>query len=148
MDMPPSRYKVVEEGRRLIVVDRQTGEPLKHQIHSKPHRRDQRYGLESLKREERPKPRPGRAGAGVGADRVFTTQSWYDNSAPRALVLTDNALAGLIAGGAILMTVATIAFFVLGFFALFVLVFLTFQKGPRTAFRTAATTLLDSLPQA
>jgi hypothetical protein len=29
MDMPPSRYRVVEQGRRLVVIDTLAGEPVR-----------------------------------------------------------------------------------------------------------------------
>ena len=144
MDMPPSRYKVVEEGRRLVVVDRLTGERVKHQIHEKPHRPDM-PAMEAPRREMRaPAPRPSAGGPA----RSFTTESWYDDKAPRTLLLDDDKLGALMLVGGVAVCVALVAFFFLGFVALFALGFILLQKGTRTSVRRGVTGWLDSLPAA
>ena len=142
MDMPPSRYKVVEEGRRLVVVDRLTGERVRHQIHAQPHRPDM-LRIDAPRRETRaPRPSAG------GAARTFTTDSWYDAKAPRTLVLDDDKLGALMIAGGVAACLALIAFYFFGFVALFVAAFLLLQKGARGALRGGATAWLDGLPQA
>lgn len=143
MDMPPSRYKVVEEGRRLVVVDRLTGERVKHQIHEKPHRPDMPRA-EMRAPTPAPAPRPRQAGRG----RVFTTDSWYDAKAPRTLALDDDKLGALMLVGGIATSIALFAFFFFGLVALFVIGFLFLQKGTRESLRRGATGWLDSLPAA
>lgn len=145
MDMPPSRYKVVEKGRRLIVVDRLTGEQIKHQIHAQPHRSEQRYGLESMERPA-PPPAPRKEGPGrMGG--VFTTQDWYDDKAPRALMLNDQAFNTLLFAGVVLFAIGFAAFVFIGWFALFA-VGLLFQKGAWAALKRGVTAWLDDLPEA
>jgi hypothetical protein len=66
---PPSRYKVIERGRRLEVIDTLTGQPASRSL---------------------PPPRAdgggGRQG-GVEDGDSFTTRRWYDDKAPRRIRL-------------------------------------------------------------
>lgn len=144
MDMPPSRYKVVEEGRRLVVVDRLTGERVKHQIHETPHRPEQRYGLSSLERPRPNPPSPSPSGLQTGG-RQITTARWYDNKAPRTLPLDDDRLGALVIVGGILVSLTILILFLFNVFGLFVVGFLLMQKGARAALRRGATAWLDAL---
>lgn len=142
MDMPPSRYKVVEKGRRLVVVDRLTGEQVRQQIRETPqHRSDQNYAPPP------PAPGPSARPPMTGAGRTFTTQSWYDNRAPRTLDLNDDKLGTLMVVGGVAVCLALLAFFLFSFFPLFVVAFILLQKGPRAALRRGATAWLDGLAQ-
>lgn len=146
MDMPPSRYKVVEEGRRLVVVDRLTGERVKHQLHERPHRPDQRYGLSAI---ETPRPNPPSASpSGLQAGgRQFTTASWYDDKAPRTLLLNDDKLGALVIVGGIVVSLSILLLFLFNVFGLVVAGFLIMQKGARAALRSGATAWLDALEE-
>lgn len=145
MDMPPSRYKVVEKGRRLVVVDRLTGEQVRHQIHEVPHRPEQRYGLSSL---ETPRPNPPSPARGLQTGgRQFTTASWYDEKAPRTLALNDDKLGALVIVGGIVVSLSILLLFLFNIFGLFVVGFLLLQKGARAALRRGATAWLDALEQ-
>lgn len=150
MDMPPSRYKVVEKGRRLVVVDRLTGEAVHHQLPGPPPARRAELPpsrMEQPRPESRapmPSPRPQLAGPG----RVFTTDSWYDDKAPRTLQLTDDAMTALLIVGGVIIVLVLAAFVFIGFVALVVLAVILGQKGVRAALRRGATSWLDSLPTA
>jgi hypothetical protein len=143
MDMPPSRYKVVEEGRRLVVVDRLTGERVRQHVHEMPDKLEL-PPARVIEGAPDPSPRPRLAGTGT----VFTTQSWYDDKAPRALVMSDTGFTTLLVAGVVLFALGLLAFTFLGFFALFVAGFLTLQKGSRAALRRGVTAWLDTLDQA
>ncbi|WP_326523244.1 hypothetical protein [Sphingomonas sp.] len=77
MQPPPSRYRVVEKGRRLVVIDTHTGQPAA--------RRPAKASPES-------KP------AALGPERIafdgrstLVTRAFYDDKAPRTLTLDDGA---------------------------------------------------------
>lgn len=77
MDMPPCRYRVEERGRRLIVVDRRSGEAVSPATPPLP---ETRAGIERpARRRLRPAPRPS------ALPGSLTTRSWYDAKAPRTL---------------------------------------------------------------
>lgn len=142
MDMPPSRYKVVEKGRRLVVIDRLTGEAVRHQMPSAPMR------MAEPQRAEMRRPEPIARGKPIGTGRVFTTSNWYDDKAPRRLELSDDkATALFFVGGGIAFIVVTAIFF-FGYFSLVVFGFIGAQKATRTALRRGATSWLDMLPAA
>ncbi|WP_394654333.1 hypothetical protein [uncultured Sphingomonas sp.] len=72
---PPSRYRVVEQGRRLVVIDTRTGAPA-----------DQGRDVAPMEK------------AGLGPERiafdgraVLVTRPFYDDKAPRRLVLDEGA---------------------------------------------------------
>lgn len=70
MKLPPSRYRVVEKGRRLVVIDTQTGAPVSQHGDGAPPAQPVR-----------------RSPAGVDDGSVFVTQRWYDDRAPRTVRL-------------------------------------------------------------
>jgi len=122
-DAPPGRYKVVERGRRLVVIDTQTGRPA----------------------AARRAPVDDRSG-----NAVLTTSRLYDLKGPRRIVIGEavsNRLSRAIGGWAI----AAIVFTILSiFFPLLLLlpVVLLFQPKVRAAFRNWATARLDEADQA
>lgn len=150
MDMPPSRYKVVEKGRRLVVVDRLTGEAVQHQLPGPPPARraePPRARMEQPRPESRAPssaPRPQLAGSG----RTFTTDSWYDEKAPRTLRIGDDTLATLVVVAGVLFIAAMAAVIYIGFVAFFVAAVILSQKAARTGFRRGVTAWLDTLPPA
>lgn len=129
---PPSRYRVVEKGRRLVVIDTQTGEP------------------------------PARAGRDAASDvtplgperiafdgrSVLVTRRFYDDKAPRRLTLDEGTtrwLEGarsLAIGGAVLGIVLLIFLPWLAFGAVPIAVLLLRPQG-RAALRALATRWLD-----
>ncbi|MCX8474455.1 MAG: hypothetical protein MT490_01550 [Sphingomonas sp.] len=129
MRPPPTRYKVVERGRRLEVIDTLTGEPV-----------------------SRPPPASSRQGSGAGIDSdVFVTKRWYDDKAPRAIRINYATRARLlnlrwgIALGVALLIALSFLFWPLAIFLVFAL-----AAGPklRAQLRAASTSWLDGLDQA
>lgn len=74
MKPPPTRYRVVEKGRRLVVIDSLTGAPVSEQPRGGPSAGPVR-----------------RSPAGVDDGSVFTTRPWYDEKAPRTVRLNYGA---------------------------------------------------------
>lgn len=130
MEPPRPRYRVVEQGRRLVVIDTLTGAPA-----------------------VRPQPQPSGEGAtaATGPERTafdgrstLVTRSFYDDKAPRTLTLDPGATAliekgrsGLIAIGLFLAVVA-VAFPWLLLFPL-----LLIDRRVRAALRAPVTRWLD-----
>jgi hypothetical protein len=143
MQPPRTRYKVVERGRRLEVLDTWNGdapvqprrpvqpEPAKPQPSASP--------LESLHA-----PRIDSRGR-----RLLDTQGWYDAKGPRRIVLTEEGEAKLKG----LWIVAFVALFILGVAVflfwplLFVVGFFVMRANVRDALRKAATQFLDDINQ-
>ena len=127
MRPPPTRYKVVERGRRLEVIDTQTGEPV-----SRHSAAPQKNG-----------------GAGIDSD-VFVTKRWYDDKAPRAIRINYATRARLlnlrwgVALAAALLVGLSFLFWPLAVFLVFAL-----AAGPklRAQLRAASTSWLDGLDQ-
>jgi hypothetical protein len=108
---PPSRYRVVERGRRLEVIDTQTG-------------------AASGGREVAPltSARPGVFGrtvaraASLGATdaagrALYTTATWFDDRGPRTLLLDEVGTRKLARAAATVALVTVVAVAVLGVFA-------------------------------
>jgi hypothetical protein len=112
---PPSRYRVVEQGRRLVVIDIRSGEPAGRRRDVAPSDTKPPLGPERIAFD-------GRA--------VLVTRPFYDDKAPRRLVLADAAARwlenarSLAIGAAVTAVVLTIvlpslaAIFVIGAVAL------------------------------
>ncbi|TPG15560.1 hypothetical protein [Sphingomonas oligophenolica] len=125
-DIPPSRYRIVERGRRLEVIDTRPG------------------GTRA--RAGRPEPMEGGALPRLstvkfdGTSELLTAR-WFDDHGPRRVTLTGETLrpvwVGLALGVAILIAVAT--FFPM---ALIVIPVVGGTK-PRAALRSLATGWLD-----
>lgn len=150
MDMPPSRYKVVEKGRRLVVIDRLTGEQVRHQLPGPPPARTAEPPTSRMaqprpeSRAPAPAPRPRTGGAGT----AFITARWYDDKAPRTLSLSDDASMALGIMGAVAVVLALGAFYFIGFVAMVVFAVILGQKGVRAALRRGTTAWLDTLDTA
>src|SRR4051812_40167459 len=109
-DVPPSRWKVIERGRRLEVIDRLSGEPVaRHGLTtasaptaSPPTGRAQDIGraLTALR------PRQTRFDGGG----ELTTHPWYDDKGPRTLTLDGGsaAMIGRVKLGAALLGMALV----------------------------------------
>lgn len=131
MQAPPTRYKVVERGRRLEVIDTWSGE-------------------EVTPLREGPEARRSASPSRDAPDR-FTTRGWYDDKAPRDIKLNFAAkarLTNLRYGIAIAVALLVVLSFLFWPFAL-VLVF-AFVATPRLReqLRAAITRWLDGFEQA
>ena len=134
MQPPPTRYRVVEKGRRLVVIDTQTGAPVRE--HRDP---------ASPARPVRQSP------AGVDDGSVFTTRRWFDDKAPRTVRLNPAARKQVENGRfaiAIVVAVCVALGFLLWPFFPFLLIVLLVQPKLRQQARVAATKWIDGLDQA
>lgn len=133
MQPPPTRYKVVERGRRLVVIDTRTGSPV------------------SEHREAAPPAQPvQRSPAGVDDGSVFTTRPWYDEKAPRTVRLNYAArqrIKNVRFGIALAAAVLVVLLFLFWPFSLVLFVLLAQPKLRKQA-RTAVTRWIDEFDQA
>ncbi len=137
-EVPPSRYKVVERGRRLVVIDTHTGKPATHE-HAPPVSRPEPADrpIESTG----PRRVDDRSG-----NSILTTSRLYDLKGPREIVMTEdfsNGLSRAVRGGLIAMfvfgTFATIVFPWLWIVPIFILL----QPKARAVTRQWITARLD-----
>ena len=154
MDAPGTRYKVVERGRRLEVIDTWNGnaavKPARPDPVQRAPRRDASAAMESLRQGAPPPvealraPKLDQRGRGL-----LHTKPWYDDKGPRQIVVTqagEEKLKGL-------RIVAFVALFILAVMAflfwplLFIMPFFVFNDGTRKNLRAAATKFLDHLNQ-
>ncbi|MDF2384530.1 hypothetical protein JMG10_23865 [Nostoc ellipsosporum NOK] len=142
MDMPPSRYRVVEQGRRLVVIDTLAGEPVRP-VPAAPEMPGEKRRRMEAPRPASPSPPRGRDAGGEGFGLV--TARWYDNEAPRTIRIDRDGQTQL--GVALLVLIVVGGFFlaVIGWPALIVLGFLLFNPKARGGLRTAATSWLTAL---
>jgi hypothetical protein len=159
MQTPPTRYKVVERGRRLEVIDTRTGQSASSASSVPlPLAGGARGGDAGTSRGDLsgppPTPASGRGatkgGAGVD-DGVFVTRRWYDDRAPRTIRLnfaTRARLSQLRFGVAIAVAVLVVLSF--WFWPVAVLLVIALASAPklRTQLRAASTTWIDGLDQA
>lgn len=156
MQLPPTRYKVVERGRRLEVIDTLTGKPASSVPLPLAGARggdDLRGRRDNILSVPPPTPASGRGAAGEsGADSaVFVTRRWFDDKAPRTIRMNYVNRARLlnlrygVAIGVALLVVLSFWFWPLAIILVFALAF-----GPklRAQLRTASTSWLDRLDQA
>ena len=148
MDMPPSRYRVVEQGRRLVVIDTLAGEPVRPVTSPLP---EMPGGERRRRQAPRPVPRsmssdrpePGSRADGEGLR--FVTARWFDNDAPRSIRIDRDGQAQLGMALLVLVVVAGFCLTVIGWPAVIVLGILLFNPTARGGFRTAATTWITAL---
>lgn len=141
-DAPPTRYKVVERGRRLEVLDTWNNDaPVKPMAGapSPPARLD-----------KAPSPRSVRPGPSPHSPGTLTTSAWYDAQGPRQIALTaagEAKLKGLKAVGGITAMFAALAIWF--FWPLMLLaVFALLRGDARTALRRGAATFIDRINDA
>jgi hypothetical protein len=145
-DAPPSRYQVVERGRRLVVIDRHTGRPATREpaaitdraVADQPARRP----IEAA----RPSAVDDRSGAAI-----LTTSPLYDLKAPRRIVMDDRfnervgkRIGGWLIGGFVALAVA----FVIFPWLIVLPIVLLFQPKARAAIRIWITARLDEVQAA
>ena len=148
MELPPPRYRVVERGRRLEVIDTWKGEAVSAQA--------------PLPMAEGTAPRdlaapPIRTSgsapkANAGPDSgSFVTRPWYDSKAPRLIPLNERTRArigNLRTGIAVATAVAVALFFLLWPFALIALFAVLASGQVRRGLRGVSTGWIDALDQA
>ena len=132
---PPPRYRVIERGRRLEVIDTATGEPVQAPTPGTPATRPGTARWPTWPEQQ-----------GFDGRALLTTHHWYDGKAPRRLLLDPGtvqwigaakAAALILAMGLVLLAVAAPA-------ALVVLVLpLALLSSRRDALRQVATGWLD-----
>lgn len=144
-DVPPSRYKVVERDRRLVVIDTLTGKPASAPGPIPPAERQDHppSPIERPVTEDEPRRIDDRSGA-----QILTTTRLYDLKAPRQIVMGDrfNEKIGKAIGGWLiaLFFAFTIAFL---FFPWLIVVpfVLALQPKVRAATRQWITARLDEV---
>lgn len=148
MDMPPTRYRVVEQGRRLVVIDSWTGGPVHPAVKGPA---DRPRAMEAPRPQPQSPPRPGPAGpeprgryAG-GEGFSFVTARWYDGAGPRRVRLDQDGTTQLVAVLLIALVVAGFFVTLIGWPILLVLGFLVFNPKVRAGLRTAGATWLTAL---
>lgn len=145
-DVPPSRYKVVERDRRLVVIDTLTGKPASAPGPVPPATRHERPVPPSPERpvtEAEPRRIDDRSGA-----QILATSRLYDLKAPRQIVMGDrfNEKFGKAIGGWLVGLFFAFSIAFLFFPWLLVLpVFLFFQPKVRAAIRQWITARLDEV---
>lgn len=133
MKLPPSRYRVVEKGRRLVVIDTQTGAPVSQHGDGTPPAQPVR-----------------RSPAGVDDGSVFVTQRWYDDRAPRTVRL-NYATRQQIKNIRFAIAIAVAVCVVIGFLfwpVLILFAVLLAQPKLHKQARAAVTRWIDGLDQA
>jgi hypothetical protein len=137
MDMPPTRYRVEERGRRLVVIDRATGNAVSGRSppSAPPPVWRWRWGL------KRPQATPDH----------FVTRLWFDDKAPRAIRLnfrTRAQLDQLRMGGAVVIALAVVLGVLFWPWFPVLLVGLLAPQRARSQLRKGLTRWLDRLDRA
>ncbi|MBX3593695.1 hypothetical protein [Sphingomonas sp.] len=143
--MPPSRYRVIEKDRRLIVIDTETGQQVTHggPVAPAAPTRDRAPAGDPLSRRTRTV--DDRSGSGV-----IRTSRLYDDKGPRDIVVGPNGTGMLGSGAAVAMIVGVVFVGIAIAFPAILLVpaLLFVNPKARKAIRSAVTVWLDSIDQA
>lgn len=157
MDMPPSRYRVEERGRRLVVIDRKSGRAVSPTKSPLP-----LAGGAGRSGQHRSGKTPPASARGAQAWKFgfkqpratpdsFVTRSWFDAKAPRTIKLNYTAhsrLAALRFGGAILIALLVAGSFLFWPWFPFILAALLGPAKMRAHLRQASTRWIDGFDQA
>ncbi len=148
MDMPPSRYKVVEQGRRLVVIDTYSGRPASAPVQERMRApaRTVEAARDSRSAARQPPPR-GSAPAGLDSAKILTTQRWFDDKAPRRVILDETGGGSFGIALAVILGAIAFAFVLMGWPVLVIGGVLLFNGAARAALRKASTRWLDGLDQ-
>jgi hypothetical protein len=158
MQPPPSRYKVVERGRRLEVIDTRTGKPASSV--PLPLAGGVRGGAIGRGRDGNltgPPPTPPASGRGAQAGSAgldsdtFVTKRWFDDKAPRTIRLNYANRARLLnLRWIVAVAIALLVVLSFWFWPLAILLVFAVAFGPklRAQLRVASTRWLDGLDQA
>lgn len=156
MDVPPSRYRVVERGRRLVVLDTHNGNapvaPTPRALDALAKERPRALAAARRPGPSPADPRPRREAAARpirsgAADPVLATQPWFDDKAPRRILLEDRKLGAMGLVVAVALTLVVIAIVSIGWPVLLVLGGLAFTPSVRKGLRRAVTRYLDDAGQ-
>jgi hypothetical protein len=150
MQPPPSRYKVVEQGRRLVVLDTWHGNAPVAGKAAAPMEAERPRTVEQARaalRPARPANRPQPGGMETPA-LVVTTQGWFDDKAPRRIHIGSETQSKLLIGLIVALPALVIVFMILGWPAMLVAAFLFLQPRVRKGLRRTVTPLLDGMEQA
>lgn len=140
-EIPPSRYKVVERDRRLVVIDTLTGRPASAPGPVPPP--DRARPSDRPITEDEPRRIDDRSGA-----QILTTSPLYDLKAPRRVVMGDrfNEKIGAAIGGWLIgLFLAFVIAFLFFPWLLLVPVALLLQPKVRAAIRIWITARLDDI---
>lgn len=161
MDMPPSRYRVEERGRRLVVIDRKTGREVSHVKSPLPlvGGVGGANGRAGRRRSGEAPPASGRGAQGWkfglkqarATPESFVTRSWFDAKAPRTIKLNYTAhsrLAALRFGGAILIALLVTGSFLFWPWFPFLIGMVLTPPKTRARLREASTRWIDGFDQA
>lgn len=155
MDAPGTRYKVVERGRRLEVIDtwnnNATVKPAQPDPVQRAPQLDASGAAEVMRSHRHEAPSPIEAIRAPKLDQrgLLRTKVWYDAKGPRQIVVTEQGaekLKGLRVVAFVLLFIAA----VMGFLfwpLLFIVPFLALNEGARKGLRSASTKFLDDLNQ-
>lgn len=140
MQAPPTRYKVVERGRRLEVIDTWTGEVATPQT---------RAAEQRSNGSAPPVTRAMPATLTQRGQRILRTAPWYDAKGPREIVLNQAAEGKLKAIQiGLALTALILVAIVFNFWPLLFIAGFTLARGTvRQQLRTAATRIVDDLDQ-
>ncbi len=146
MNAPPSRYKVVEQGRRLVVIDTWNGgtpiasapPPSEKARRATPEQT--RAALRSMQRA-----RPTVGGSSAPAPVTITTQRWFDEKAPRRLRIEPQTQSKIAIALVFALVAAVLALVMIGWPAMVVAGVILAQPKLRKGLRSAITPMLDGL---
>jgi len=148
MNMPPTRYRVVERGRRLVVIDTLHGNlPVSHTPRAAHESRRPR-ALEAPKPAHRPsRPAPPSPLGDRTAGTTFVTQSWFDAKAPRRVRIEPETTGS--AGIAVIVALLGLvfAFMLFDWLVLVPLAFVLLHPRARKGVRAGVTKWIDGLDQ-
>lgn len=153
MRPPPTRYKVVERGRRLEVIDTSTGKPASSPA-PLPLAGVRGGDFGTAPRDPSAPPASGRhAQAGsAGLDSgTFVTRRWYDDKAPRTIrmnYVNRARFTNLRYGIAIAVALLVVLAFLFWPFALILVVLVTVNPKIRAQIRAGVTRWIDGFDQA
>ncbi len=152
---PPQRYRVVERGRRLEVIDTWNGDrPVSAPLPPMPGRRDTMEPAPSPAAKAPPvhlrlSPAKAQTRQQLNGGRTLRTAAWWDARGPRTLYLShkgDDALTRAVGyAGALIAILFVVGLFVPPFG--FLLIVLAVSKPSRNAVRARITEWLDALDQ-
>lgn len=156
MRPPPTRYKVVERGRRLEVIDTLTGEPVSRSPAPLPlagaRGGEVGPGPRDLSAPPSAPSASGGRGGSAGIDsNSFVTRRWYDDKAPRTIRMNYSnraRLTNLRYGIAVAAALLVVLAFLFWPFALILVVAVTLNPKIRTQIRGSITSWIDGFDQA
>lgn len=153
MDAPRTRYKVVERGRRLEVIDTWNGNAAVHSVRpdlgQRAMQHDAAEAVQALRDTRAPVQTMRVPKLDQRGQRILHTQGWYDAKGPRPIALTATGEAK-VQGIKVIAIVMLVMFGVLILFSwpvAIVVAFVALRGGARQGLRTAGAKMLDTINQ-